>query len=145
MQRMDSVGRELRILHNKINRYAEAEIPPELKKNITKMQGRVIGFLYCNRNRELFQRDVEAEFFITRATASKMLSLMEKNGLITRSGVAGDARLKKLELTEKAVRHLQEIHRCMIQLEQILTRGLTDEEKKALLSLLRKIEQNVEI
>lgn len=144
MHKTESIGRELKILHNKIYRCSEAFIPPNLKQDVTEMQGQVIGFLYHNQDRDLFQRDVEAEFSITRATASKMLTLMEKNRLITRSGVAGDARLKKLELTEKANYHAQEIHRCMIQFEKVLTRGLTGEEKKMLLALLQKIEQNVE-
>ena len=144
MREIDSVGRELKILNNKLNRRAEAEISSSLKQSVTEMQGRVIGFLYRNRDRSIFQRDVEAEFSITRATASKMLSLMERNGLVTRSGVPGDARLKKLELTEAAIRRFQEIHQCMVRFEQTLTRGFTAEERKTLLELLRKLERNVD-
>ena len=144
MREIDSVGRELKILNNKLNRRAEAEISSSLKQSVTEMQGRVIGFLYRNRDRSIFQRDVEAEFSITRATASKMLSLMERNGLVTRSGVPGDARLKKLELTEAAIRRFQEIHQCMVRFEQPLTRGFTAEERKTLLELLRKLERNVD-
>jgi len=144
MREIDSVGRELKILNNKLNRRAEAEISSSLKQSVTEMQGRVIGFLYRNRDRSIFQRDVEAEFSITRATASKMLSLMERNGLVTRSGVPGDARLKKLELTEAAIRRFQEIHQGMVRFEQTLTRGFTAEERKTLLELLRKLERNVD-
>lgn len=144
MRREDSVARELKILMNKMNRAAESSIPPELRREATEMQGRVIGFLYCHQDRDVFQRDVEAEFSVTRATASKMLTLMERNGLITRSAVAGDARLKKLEPTEKALNHARRIHQGMLAFDRRVTRGFTPEERQTLLTLLRRIEKNVE-
>ena len=44
----------------------------------------VCDFLYDNRNGAIYQKDVEAEFSINRATASKMLLLMEEKQLICR-------------------------------------------------------------
>jgi DNA-binding MarR family transcriptional regulator len=143
MREFDSIARELKIVINKSNRMAQGVLPADIRREVTRMQGRVIGFLYRNGGRDVFQRDVEAEFSITRATASKMLSRMERNGLIVRSGVAGDARLKKLELTDKAVGYFQQILQGFQQFEQRLTRGLTEEEGKALLRLLRKLEANL--
>ncbi|MCI2058674.1 MAG: MarR family transcriptional regulator [Oscillibacter sp.] len=145
MERTKSVVRELRIVMNKLNRRAEALMAQE-RHEVTEMQGRIIGFLYFNKNRNqpVYQRDVEAEFSITRATASKMLTLMEKGGFIVRERVPGDARLKKLTLTEKAVAHFQKIHRGMTRFEELATRGITPEERETLLRLLQKIEQNVE-
>ena len=63
------------------------------------MQGWIIGYLYQNRDKEVFQRDIQEQFSIRRSTVTGILQLMEKNGLITRSSVERDARLKKLELT----------------------------------------------
>lgn len=144
MVRQALVAHQLKVVMNKVNRRAEACVPPELRREVTERQGRVIGFLYHNRNRDVFQKDVEAEFSITRATASKMLSAMERNGVITRSGVEGDARLKRLRLTEKGVDHVKRIQMGMRQFEQMLTRGMTREEQQTLLRLLRKLEENVE-
>ena len=135
---------QLKVVMNKINRRAEASIPQELKREVTERQGRVIGYLCRNQDRDVFQRDVEATFSITRATASKMLTAMERNGLITRSGVEEDARLKKLQLTEKGIDHVKRIQVGMWQFEQMLTRGMTSEEQETLFRLLRKIEENVE-
>ena len=92
----------------------------------------------------MFQRDVEAEFSITRATASKTLSAMERGGLICRRSVAEDARLKRLELTEKAMEHMHRIHRGMAEFERELVRGMTEEEQRTLLALLEKVERNAE-
>ena len=50
----------------------------------------VSDFLYNHRGEDVFQKDIEAEFFITRATASKMLTLMEEKHLIRRTSMEQD-------------------------------------------------------
>ncbi len=72
--------------------------------SVTGIQGRVLGYLYDHREQDLFQRDLERAFHVSRSTATGLLQLMERNGLITRSPVPYDARLKKLCLAEKALR-----------------------------------------
>ncbi len=37
-----------------------------------------------NEGKEIFQKDIEAEFNIRRSTATGILKLMEKNGFINR-------------------------------------------------------------
>ncbi|SPU25488.1 MarR family transcriptional regulator [Bifidobacterium bifidum] len=59
-------------------------------------------FLDRNRNREIYQHTIEQKFCITRSTASRVLALMEKKGLIARESVAHDARCKRIVLTDKA-------------------------------------------
>ena len=52
---------------------------------------------------DLRQKDFEQQFNIRRSTASNILALIEKNGLIQRESVPYDARLKKIVLTDKAI------------------------------------------
>lgn len=138
-----TVCQELRILSRMIKRHADAAIAAHFDNEVTDVQGRVIGFLYHNTERPIYQKDVEAEFSITRATTSKMLSLMERNGLIVRLPVAMDGRLKELRLTEKAQAFAQRVHRGGEEFDRIVTRGLTDEEQQVLLRALRKMQDNV--
>jgi DNA-binding MarR family transcriptional regulator len=51
---------------------------------LTIMQNWIIGFLDMNEGKEIFQKDIEAEFNIRRSTATGILKLMEKNGFINR-------------------------------------------------------------
>ena len=81
------VGGEIRVLSNLIKRCMDDGMPPET----TGMQGWIIGFLHRNEDRDMFQRDVEAEFNIRRSTATGILQLMEKNGFLLREPVAYDA------------------------------------------------------
>lgn len=144
IERTESITRELKILNNKIKRAADASIPPELKEEVTEMQCRVLGFLTHHSGQDIFQRDVESDFSITRATASKLLAGMERGDLITRSAVAGDARLKKLEPTEHGTAVFLKIRAGMMAFEESMTGNFTPEERKTLLALLRKLEGNID-
>ncbi len=112
--------------------------------NLTGTHGRAIGFFWHNRNKDVFQKDFEQEFNIRRSTASSMLSLMEKNGLITREGVPYDARLKKIVLTQKAVEIQNSVNRSLDEFEKRISQGITDEEIRTFLTVLQKINSNLE-
>ena len=143
MKRQRTVCQEIRVLSLMLKRLADATLSELFDREITDVQGRVIGFLYHNQDRPIYQKDVEAEFSITRATTSKMLTLMEKNGLIVRSTVTYDARLKELRLTEKALDYAHQVRSGLDAFETSVTQALTEEEQETLLRLLRKLEDNV--
>lgn len=138
-----AIGFQIRALNNLIKRDIERTHPAELDR--TKgVHGWAIGYFYNNRNRDIFQRDFEEHFSIRRSTATGILQLMEKNGLITRESVETDKRLKKIMLTEKAI----EIHNTIIKdiesREARLSRNLTDEELEAFFKIVDKIKANLE-
>jgi DNA-binding MarR family transcriptional regulator len=68
---------------------------------------------------------------------------MEQKGLIERKNVKGDARLKKIVMTDKA----RELHMLMkndvIMLESILRSGLSNEEIETFYNLTKKIKNNL--
>ena len=80
------------------------------------------------QGRVVFQKDIEAEFSINRATASKMLSLMEKKHLIKRTNDVNDSRLKQIELEPMGL-ELQRLC-CYIQQELEKTLQLILRNKK---------------
>ena len=63
-----------------------------------------------------------------RATASGYLELLEKKGMITRSDVENDGRLKKITLTDKAVVLMKKIEDNIARNEAQLAKGLTKSE-----------------
>ena len=111
---------------------------------ITRMHNWIIGFLYDRQDKDIFQRDVEAEFRISRSTTSSMLTLMEKKGLVVRQSVPGDARLKKLTLTERAqqlhVQHMDAIHKF----DTAINGAITNDEKQELLRIISKLSAAAE-
>lgn len=138
------VGFQINMVSNLIKRRLHLSGNELEQDHVTSMQGRVIGYLYENRDRDVFQRDLEAEFSVRRSTVTGILQLMEKNQLICRESVSYDARLKKLTLTEKAVAFHQEFIKEIQKVEKQLTRGLTEQEIDTFFILIEKIKQNLQ-
>lgn len=110
---------------------------------LTSMQARIIGYLSNHTQEPVYQRDLEREFEIRGPSVTSVLQLMEKNGLIVRSHVSHDARLKRLELTPKAVAVNQRIRKGLSEHEKRIREGLTEEEVSAFLSVLSKMKKNL--
>lgn len=91
----------MRAVTKAVDRYLGESMPLSAKET-TGGNAHIIMFLARNRNREIYQHTIEQKFCITRSTASRVLALMEKKGLIARESVAHDARCKRIVLTDKA-------------------------------------------
>ena len=104
----------------------------------------VLGFLFHNRDREIFQKDIEDAFSIRRSTVSRTIKLMEKKGLIKRESVDYDARLKKIVLTEKAMEINELIENDMRTMGEKFADNLTDEEVEQFSCIITKIRKNFE-
>lgn len=140
-----NVGYKLRLLHNQIhNRMEYQKSQNEFEcSDLTRMQRFTIGYLYRNRDRYIYQRDLETEFAISRATASNIISVMERKGLIKRESVEHDARLKKLVLTEQAMKMNQRIEQDIRETERLLTEGMNEDDKRKLHQYLDIMIQNL--
>lgn len=137
------IGLELRSLNNMIRRYFVFAAQKNGIGSVTGNNEWIIGYLTNNEDRDIYQKDIEDYFTITRSTASKVLRLMEKKGLIQRQAVTHDARLKKVMLTEKA----SDISEVMLEdgkkLERNLVRGFREDEVAALLSYIKRMKENI--
>ena len=93
MEYQEDLGFQIRTLSHLVKRTVDQTAFAGEEDHPTGVQGWIIGYLYENRGKEVFQRDIQAQFSIRRSTVTGILQLMEKNGLITRSSVERDARL----------------------------------------------------
>ncbi len=126
------MGHKLRIINNQIGRYF-ANCWHKTGVEVTRMQCATMHYLQTHSNKEVFQKDLEAEFSISGATATNILKLMEKEGLITREPLARDGRLKQLRLTEKGLALDQKARNNVDRLEEAMKKG---SQKKNLLHLV---------
>ncbi len=138
------IGFELHRSSRIVKRYMDKDASKSYVEKITGTHGRVIGWLYHNRHRDIFQRDFEKEFDIRRSTASKILSLMESNELITRESVPGDGRLKKITLTEKSLQVQNVVENAFTKMEEKIKEGITEEELEVFFRVLDKVNKNME-
>lgn len=139
-----SISTQLRGLSHRIHRFLENSPNKKTIDSITGTHGWIIAFLSCNKNKDVFQKDVEREFDVTRSTASKVIDLMEQKGLVRRERVSCDARLKKLVLTEEAESISKLFENDIGRLEETLTKGFTDEEKEILCDFIVRMKTNLE-
>ena len=87
-------GREIRIISNLMRRNLDKSAALTRSKNITGTGGWLLGYLYANRDRDIYQRDVEREFSIRRATSSKVITRLEEKGFVRRENVESEKKLK---------------------------------------------------
>lgn len=137
------VGYEIRIISNLLKRniFKFVEFPEN--DEFTDMQGQILGFLFENCEKDVFQKDLEENFCIRRSTVSRFLKTMEQKGLVYREAVPYDARLKKLIPTPKALSIHQAIEVQIKAVEARITKGISEEELSQFHRTLEKIIRNL--
>lgn len=111
---------------------------------LTGVQSRVLHYILekC-ADGEVFQRDIENAFGLSRSTATAILQLMEKNDLIQRKSVENDARLKRLVPTEKAAQLDAQVCAYLHQTEMCLTEGLTPTQLETFMLIAEHMFENL--
>ena len=128
---------EMRAVTKAVDRYLGESMPQTGNAHI-------IMFLARNRGREIYQHTIEQKFCITRSTASRVLALMEKKGLIARESVEHDARCKRIVLTDKADAIVADLKANGDRVERLLVGGFSDGEKAALRDYVARMRANIE-
>ncbi|MGE4353459.1 MAG: MarR family winged helix-turn-helix transcriptional regulator [Oscillospiraceae bacterium] len=143
MNRENKICSEIRITHNMmatfLNRRAKKD---DMMRNFTALHGRVLKYLCDHRDTDIFQRDIEEVLAVKRSTATSILKCMEKNGLITRTSVSRDARLKKICLTDRSISIHDHIAQEIKSIEVLARKGISDEELVCFFKVLDKIKSN---
>ncbi len=137
-----NIGHKVRIVHNNIDKYfhtswEKAGIEP------TRMQCATLHYLRMHENEDVFQKDLEAAFAISGATATNILKVMEKDDLVRRIPMEKDARLKKLEMTEKGIQFNDVARANVVRLETAMKKGFTEEEITIFREYLDRLAQNI--
>ncbi|WP_270507493.1 MarR family winged helix-turn-helix transcriptional regulator [Paraclostridium sordellii] len=139
------LGLDISKIHHIISRKMDASVINAIDDNLTISQAYVIDFISIeDKNKEIFQKDLEREFDLKRSSVSLMLNNMEKSDLIERVPVTEDARLKKIVLTEKSKKIYEKISIAIDSIENRLSEDITQEEIEVFQRVLEKIRNNLE-
>ncbi|WP_125588339.1 MarR family winged helix-turn-helix transcriptional regulator [Companilactobacillus jidongensis] len=114
------------------------------KYNLTGTQVQIIDFLTSlPEKKDIFQRDIEAEFNIRRSTATNILKNMEKKDLIKRVQVSTDSRLKKIILLPKSTELQGAIDKFMKENDQKILSSLGAFERLGFTRALQKLPEKL--
>ena len=135
----NDIGFYLRKLNNHIQKRSHSFYNRKEIKECSLSNLWVIDYLTDNSDKDIYQKDIETEFSINRATASKMLTLMEEKNFITRIPCEEDGRLKKVKVLPEG-----EKLKCIClairkEMEKELSFSLTKEEVETLKNILKKM------
>lgn len=144
------IGRCLRMVNNavrrRIDRNAEFKSRMDEIKHLTCSNGWIIAYLYDMeaQGKTVYQRDFEKDFGVTRSTASKVLTLLEKKELLKRIPAKHDGRMKQIMLTDKSRSLSREIGERSAEMERQLKKGFSEIELEMFYGFLDRVMENLE-
>lgn len=142
MEKRKDAGRAIGMVSNQIKRQLDNTI---LNDTLTGMQRRFLHFILTySAEHDVFQKDLEEEFNLRRSTATGILQLMEKGGLLYRESVDYDARLKKIVVTQKGAECKAQVEESIRSLEERLQFGISDGDLAIFFHVMEQMLKNLE-
>lgn len=141
------LGRQIGHVSHLFRRNIDSMIVAESRDGDGILTGRnfwVLQYLQEHADEDVFQKDLEAIFKVRRSTVSRMVELMEQKDLIRRESVDGDARLKRLRLTERSRELLTAVSNGVDRMNREVRAEFTAEEYGTLTVLLAKLSAVLE-
>lgn len=141
------LGRQIGHVSHLFRRNIDSMIVAESRDGDGILTGRnfwVLQYLQEHAEEDVFQKDLEMLFKVRRSTVSRMVELMEQKDLIRRESVDGDARLKRLRLTERSRGLLTAVSNGVDRMNREVRAEFTAEEYGTLTELLAKLSAVLE-
>lgn len=142
-RRGELMGHRFRMINNAIDKFFSKTWEGD-DRELTRAQCATLHYLYDHRDIDIFQKDIEAAFSITGATATNMLKGLQRQGIIDRVPMEEDGRLKKILLTEEGRKFHERALYNMDCVERALIAGMTEDEVVLYKKLLERTIQNLE-
>ena len=109
----------------------------------TPTQMKILGYIIDNYEKDIYQKDLEEVFNLSRATISDVLRRMENNGLITREQNPNDVRSKKINLSEGAYQIFEVGRKRMDYIEKKAIRDIPSSSIDVFVSVIDKMISNI--
>lgn len=113
---------------------------------ITSQQARALGAIrICRKeNGGCCQKDLENAFGLRGSSITSLLKGLEKHGYVRRESGLRDGRTKQLSLTAKGEELIDTFIGIFAETERRIVNGMTEEERRLLLELLRRAAENLD-
>lgn len=137
------IGYQLKAFDHVFRRSMEANIRKNGFEGMSAINAWIIDYLMENEGKDIFQKDIEKNFKIGKSSIAGTLKMMEEKNFIIRQPVQGDARLKRVCLTDKGREYARKMEQGKDEIEQKVCRGLTREEVELFFDIIKKMQDNL--
>ena len=103
--------------------------------------GWMIGY-FVRQTEPIYPKDLEQVFHFPKSTLADILSMLEKDGLIKKVPVDGDGRKKQIIVTEKGIAFNQATEGQIVEVEDYIVDGISEEDIEVAERVLEKIKEN---
>ncbi len=105
-------------------------------------QMRIIAYIF-SKNEDVYQKDIEKNLNLRRATLSGILNTMEKNDLLYRVVSDSDSRSRKIILNKKTKEIFKKKREKLREVENILIEGIDEVDLNNFLNTIKKMKENI--
>lgn len=137
------IGYQLKALDHMFRRNMEASIRKNGFEGMSVINAWIIDYLAQNEGIDIFQKDIEKNFKIGKSSIAGTLKMMEEKDFIIRQSVKGDARLKRVCLTDKGREYACKMEQGRDDMEQKVCRGLSKDELEMFFRIIKKMQDNL--
>ncbi|MDE6434708.1 MAG: hypothetical protein K2L07_10840 [Lachnospiraceae bacterium] len=110
---------------------------------VTMLGGWILEYLAFQEEEVIYQKDIERNFKVGKSTIAGIMKVLEKNDLIVRKSVKGDARLKQVCLTKKGEQYIEQMRQRRNAMEERVTKGLSQKELDLFFQIVKKMRENL--
>jgi DNA-binding MarR family transcriptional regulator len=135
---------DIGIIIKKIQENLDKRFNKQLQQfGLTISQFRVMFFVKENNNRKISYKDIEKHLEVSQPTIVGLIKRLEKKDFLKVYKDTNDCRVKNVILTEKAYSFFENGEDFKNEIENLITKNLSFDEKKELYRILQIINKNV--
>lgn len=124
-------------------RLMEKKLEPfEVRYHLSKIDLQILFYLYTAGERNT-SKDIMGLKLFTRGHISQSLGRLQRMGYVEMEQDAADRRCVHNHLTREADPIMLRLGRIFEEIEEIVMRGVTEKEREVLVTVVRKINQNI--
>ncbi len=143
---MDEPGK-ISFLLKMITDRIEALVTRELSLDVdlvrlTAAQGRVLFYLSTRVDEAVSQKEVEQYIGVSHTTVRGIIRRLKEKDLVRTAFDHEDKRVKNVYLTDRSRSILQEVGKCIDEIEEILTEGFSKADQVLLKEFLQRVYTN---
>ena len=107
------------------------------------LQVEIITYLIENKDKTIYQKDIEEKLKISKAAVSDVLNSMEGRGIITKESDVCDARRKRIIISKKAIETHDVMMKRLDSLNDSILDGISEDELNIFYKVIEKLKENM--